>query len=108
MDREQLCMLKELMALEFTVLEFHLYLDTHPTDQRALMEYNSFVQQLSVLKRQYQDRYRALMEYNSFVQQLSVLKRQYQDRYGPLTWQEPSAYPWQWINEPWPWEICYE
>ncbi|NLW60267.1 MAG: spore coat protein CotJB [Firmicutes bacterium] len=84
MDREQLCMLKELMALEFTVLEFHLYLDTHPTDQRALMEYNSFVQQLA------------------------VLKRQYQDRYGPLTWQEPSAYPWQWIDQPWPWEICYE
>ena len=84
MDREQLSMLKELMALEFAVLEFHLYLDTHPTDQRAWMEYNSLVQQLT------------------------MVKQQYQDRYAPLTWQEPSAYPWQWINEPWPWEICYE
>ncbi|NLW56884.1 MAG: spore coat protein CotJB [Firmicutes bacterium] len=84
MNREQLCMLKELMAVQFTALELHLYLDTHPTDQKALMEYNSVVQQLN------------------------VLKHEYQQRYGPLTWGEPSAYPWQWINEPWPWEICYE
>ena len=84
MDRDQLCMLKELMAMEFTALEFHLYLDTHPTDQRALMEYNTVVQQLK------------------------VLKQRYQERFGPLTYGEPSTYPWQWINEPWPWEICYE
>jgi spore coat protein JB len=84
MDREQLCLLQELMAMEFTVLEFHLYLDTHPTDQKALMEYNSLVRELK------------------------ALKQKYQERYGPLTWQEPSSYPWQWINEPWPWQICYE
>ncbi len=84
MNREQLSMLKELMALEFTALELHLYLDTHPTDQRALMEYNSVCQQVA------------------------LAKQRYQQRYGPLTYCEPSCYPWQWINEPWPWEICYE
>ncbi|HEY8392653.1 MAG TPA: spore coat protein CotJB [Capillibacterium sp.] len=84
MDRERLALLKELMALEFTALEFNLYLDTHPTDQRALMEFNAILPQLK------------------------AVKQKYQERYGPLTAEEPSSYPWQWINEPWPWEICYE
>ncbi len=84
MNREQLEALKELMAQQFTVLEFQLYLDTHPTDQRALMEYNEACRQLM------------------------VLKQRYQQAYGPLTFCEASDYPWQWIEEPWPWQICYE
>lgn len=84
MNREQLELLKELMALEFTAIELNLYLDTHPNDQRALMEYNAVCQQLM------------------------MLKERYERCYGPLTPCNPSAFPWQWIEEPWPWEICYE
>ncbi len=83
MNREQVAALKELMAQEFNALEFHLYLDTHPTDQRALMEYNEACRQLM------------------------VLKQRYQQCFGPLTFCETSGYPWQWIEEPWPWQISY-
>ena len=40
MQRDQLELLKELQALEFTALDFGLYLDTHPGDQRALADYS--------------------------------------------------------------------
>lgn len=80
---EQAQMLTQIMALEFTAVDFNLYLDTHPNDQRALMDYNSTVQELA------------------------LLKDQYQRRFGPLTnfGYAPSQYPWAWINEPWPWEV---
>jgi len=83
MNREQVAALKELMAQEFNALEFHLYLDTYPTDQRALMEYNEACRQLM------------------------VLRQRYQQCFGPLTYCENSGYPWQWIEEPWPWQISY-
>jgi spore coat protein JB len=83
-DREQLALLKELMALEFTALEFQLYLNTHPNDQRALMEYNSACQAVK------------------------AAKERYVSCYGPLSHCEQSGFPWQWISDPWPWEICYE
>ena len=33
-----------------------------------------------------------------------MLKESYERLYGPLTQGSASAYPWQWIKEPWPWE----
>lgn len=85
MDREQLRLLKELMALEFAALDFNLYLDTHPNDQRALTECATLSQQAM------------------------VAREQYQQCYGPLTADcAQSGFPWQWIDEPWPWQICYQ
>ena len=83
MTREELKLLKEIQALEFTVLEFALYLDTHLDDQAALEEYNDYAQQLR----------EARMEY--------------QDRYGPLHIMHPSDYPWEYPESPWPWQIEY-
>lgn len=82
---EQTQLLVRIMALEFTAVDLNLYLDTHPDDQRALMEYNSVVQELT------------------------ALKEQYQGRFGPLTnfGYAPSQYPWAWVNEPWPWEVSF-
>ncbi|BCV23899.1 spore coat protein CotJB [Gelria sp. Kuro-4] len=82
---EQTQMLVQIMALEFTAVDFNLYLDTHPDDQRALMDYNSVVQELA------------------------VLKDQYQRRFGPLTnfGYASSQYPWAWVTEPWPWEVAF-
>ena len=77
-------LLKEIMAFNFAELETVLYLDTHPNDRRVLELHNSFAK-----------------HYNRLV-------KEYQERYCPLYTNFPEArYPWQWINQPWPWEIEY-
>lgn len=83
-DRERLDMLKEIMALDFTGVELNLYLDTHPMDQRALAIHND-----NVVK-------------------LKMLEEEYQKKYAMLTHEHVSNCPWNWIEEPWPWEINYE
>ncbi|MBC7347161.1 MAG: spore coat protein CotJB [Clostridia bacterium] len=85
MDTAQKDLLRRIMALEFTALEFNLYLDTHPDDEMALADFNAAAAELA------------------------RLKEQYEARYGPLFcfgWGK-SAAPWQWIEEPWPWEISF-
>lgn len=77
-------MLKEIMAVNFAVLETVLYLNTHPEDRTVLNLHNELAEELM----------RLMMEY--------------QERYGPLRPTYPDAeFPWQYIDEPWPWEINY-
>ena len=78
-------MLKEIMSFEFSAVELNLFLDTHPSDAKALAEYN---QVCEVLKK---------------------LRYEYEKCYGPLTnfGNAPSQFPWRWIDEPWPWQIEY-
>ncbi len=83
MTREQLAMLKEIMALEFTVLELNLFLNTHPRNREALEDHNRFARDLR------------------------NLKMEYQKMYGPFQSTCPSQYPWQYISMPWPWQIEY-
>ncbi|MCG8500412.1 MAG: spore coat protein CotJB [Firmicutes bacterium] len=83
MGGEQLALLKEIMKLEFALVETALYLDTHPRDARMLAEHNKYACQLE------------------------MLKKQYEQKYGPLTNQGMSRCPWRYIDEPWPWEIQY-
>lgn len=83
-DKERLEMLKEIMALDFSNVELNLYLDTHPMDQRAL----------------------AIR--NDYIMKTKKLKEEYEKKYAPLTAEFVSKCPWQWIEEPWPWEIDYE
>lgn len=85
MANARLQLLRDIMALEFTAVEFNLYLDTHPRDQRALLAYNQTVEELN------------------------ELKEAYQAAYGPLTnfGTAASEYPWRWVDEPWPWEINF-
>lgn len=79
MNRERL--MKEIMASDFTVIDLHLYLNTHPYDQRAIMLYNSNAQRSK------------------------MLRDQYERTYGPITaLMSYSTCPWQWIQSPWPWE----
>lgn len=82
--RERLEMLKEIMAIDFSLIELNLYLDTHPMDQRALTLHNEYVMKID------------------------KLKEVYQKKYGLLTSCHMSDCPWEWINDPWPWEIDYE
>jgi len=81
MDTNREKLLKEIRSVDFTCVDLQLYLDTHPNDQRSLALYNSNVQRSRMLH----DTYERL--------------------YGPLTsFRSPSAYPWKWIESPWPWE----
>ena len=74
-------MLKQIAALDFTIIDLHLYLNTHPMDQEVLAQHNSCVMQAK------------------------MLKQNYERFFGPLNHTESaSMYPWQWISEPWPWE----
>jgi spore coat protein JB len=78
-------MLKEIMSYEFTAIDLNLYLDTHPQDMTALGEYNRVSQHLMKLKQAYMQQHGSLANF------------------GCAT----SQYPWQWIDEPWPWQIEY-
>ncbi|PKM95773.1 MAG: spore coat protein CotJB [Firmicutes bacterium HGW-Firmicutes-1] len=83
MHNDQLVMLKELMEVGFCTIEMSLFLDTHPTDERAVGLHNS-----------YAIRYKELTD-------------AYNMKYGPLTSNDLSKCPWEFIAGPWPWEIDY-
>lgn len=74
--------LRKLQQLEFMTVELNLYLDTHPYDMRALKEYNAYTEQLTALKKQYEQVYGPLMGFGC----------------------STSRDRWKWIYEPWPWE----
>ncbi len=72
-------MIDEIKALDFTIIELGLYLDTHPEDQRALCMHREYCKQVK------------------------DLKDKYQKMYGPLTIFYPCN-KWRWLEQPWPWE----
>ncbi len=78
-DRERA--LKRVQMLDFVMDELNLYLDTHPTDKRAL-EYFAQYQYL-----------------------LNDAVNQYEMKYGPLN-ADASMNPdsFDWVKGPWPWE----
>ncbi|AEE92008.1 Protein CotJB [Tepidanaerobacter acetatoxydans Re1] len=82
-SKDMINLLKEIMAVDFVLYELGLFLDTHPNEKRALEDHNSFT------KKSYQ------------------LKTVYEEKYGPLHINSISGFPYQYINEPWPWEIQY-
>ncbi|NMB44645.1 MAG: spore coat protein CotJB [Clostridiales bacterium] len=81
MDREQKSLLKKIMELDFAVVETNLYLDTHPCDERALRLHNTLVKKAD------------------------EVKCLYECKYGPIKGCSMSKYPWQYIKEPWPWDM---
>jgi spore coat protein JB len=80
MDRKKL--LREITALDFKIIELNLFLNTHPDNRKAIEEFNQTVTDAR------------------------ALKEIYNKHYGMLTSQDSrSRYPWEWLNEPWPWEF---
>jgi spore coat protein JB len=84
MSQDRLELLKQLQALEFTAVDFNLYLDTHPGDQRALMDYADTIRELENLRQAYIRCDGPLLPSDNLNQSC-----------------------WRWIEEPWPWEIEY-
>jgi spore coat protein JB len=82
MGNQKQMLLDRIRAYEFSAIELNLYLDSHPGDQRALNDFNVFVRQIAALKNEYERLYGPLINFG----------------FGP------SGHPWQWINDPWPWE----
>ncbi len=78
MNRDE--MLQRLSALDFYTLDLHLYLNTHPDDKEAIQKYNAVVKEAK------------------------TLREQYEQQYGLLSQFSPSRTPWQWIDDPWPWQ----
>ncbi|MFY0546268.1 spore coat protein CotJB [Brevibacillus sp. H7] len=76
-------MLEELQAIDFVLCELNLYLDTHPQDMDAVNQYNQGVQQRWAIAQQFEAMYGPLMN----------LGHSY------------SGFPWQWVDEPWPWQV---
>lgn len=72
-------MLDEIRCLKFAITDIAQYLNTHPTDRKALC-----------LHREY-------------CQQLKDLSDKYQRIYGPLSIYFPCN-SWRWLEDPWPWE----
>ncbi len=85
MNKERLEMLQRMQELEFACIDLNLYLDTHPTDQKALMDYNTYTYQLMMVKAEYESLYGPLKNFGC----------------------SQSQYPWKWVEGPWPWEIKY-
>ena len=79
MNRDEL--LKMITALDFYIIDLHLYLNTHPTDSEAIMLYNNCVIKVKELREEYNKMFGMLLANNS-----------------------TSNQPWQWIENPWPWQ----
>lgn len=82
MSRDEL--LQKISALDFYIIDLHLYLDTHPNDSEAIMIYNDCVNQVKELRDEYNSLYGMLLANNS-----------------------TSKQPWQWIDNPWPWQKSF-
>ena len=82
-NREKL--IRAIQEYEFAAVELNLYLDNFPRCREALEDYNYITRELN------------------------KLKAEYVKNFGPLRnfGEDPSSFPWQWVDEPWPWERGY-
>lgn len=83
MDNNYQMMILQIQQVGFTLVDLNLYLNTHPNDMVALMNYNTLHKQ-----------YRELM-------------MAFEAQYGPLMnfGHSPGGTDqFMWINSPWPWQ----
>lgn len=76
-------LLEQLQAVQFVLVELNLYLDNHPNDQEAVNQYNQLVSEREQLVNQFENLFGPLFNFG----------------------QNTSKFPWQWVNEPWPWQV---
>lgn len=72
---------REIASVHMMLEDLQLYLNTHPMDKNALAKRNSYVKQLKMLKEEYDRCFDMINQDDSL-----------------------STFPWEWIEEPWPWE----
>jgi len=74
-------LLEQIQIANFAVIEVTLFLDSHPSDKKALEYYN---------------KYRTIKK-NTVAE--------YEAKYGPLTIYGNEFDSWKWVETPWPWEL---
>lgn len=78
---DQQTLLRQYMTYHFAALELVLFLDTHPTDKKALEMHKAVAEKAQ-----------ALMD-------------EYNEKFGPLTASASrDVNTWRWIESPWPWD----
>ncbi|MCD7035936.1 spore coat protein CotJB [Metabacillus sp. GX 13764] len=75
--------LEKIQAVDFVIVELTLYLDTHPTDEGAIQQYNQFAQYSKSLKQQFEAKFGPIQQ-------------------GSLNYQQDY---WTWQSGPWPWQV---
>ena len=75
--------LEELQAVDFALVELQLYLDTHPADEAALLQYKDISQKRRELAEPFEQKYGPLQHY------------------GRSTAPDPT----DWNKTPWPWQV---
>lgn len=76
-------MILQLQQIGFVLVDLNLYLDTHPMDKVALMNYNTLHDQYQKLMMQYNMTYGPLMNFG----------------HAPGGMEQ-----FLWVNSPWPWQ----
>ncbi|MDD5017302.1 MAG: spore coat protein CotJB [Eubacteriales bacterium] len=76
-------LMQQIAEYEFLLADLNLYLDTHPSDTRALGDYNSYAAQLRTLKDKYIREYGPLENFGNSI----------------------NFNGWQYNDRPWPWDI---
>lgn len=79
-DRNELLM--QIMQCGFILVDINLYLDTHPHDEQALLDFNCYAQQLAVLKQRYVENFGPI------------------ENFGGSTSEEY----WKWAEQSFPWQ----
>lgn len=84
MERDML--LKNLTELDFMAVDLALYLDTHPLDANAIMQYNKVISAANAVREKYEQLYGPVCSFRSEARD---------DNF------------WLWVNNPWPWENSF-
>ena len=75
--------MEQLQTVDFVLVDLTLYLDTHPDDLEAINQFNHYAKERKQLKKAFESQFGPLLQYgNSY-----------------------SAYPWNWGDCPWPWQV---
>ncbi|MFE8703467.1 spore coat protein CotJB [Cytobacillus sp. FJAT-54145] len=82
-DQNYYQLLLQLQEYQFALVELNLYLDTHPDDQSALLQFNQLVEQREQVANQIEENYGPLFNFGL----------------------SNSEFPWQWKKAPWPWQV---
>lgn len=77
-ERERL--LKRIAAVDFAIVEFHIFLDTHPYSEEIEKK---------------------LIQYR---EKSALLRAEYEEKFGPISANSVEANQWAWIANPWPWD----
>ena len=81
LENEQERLLYQLQSICFAAHDLNLYLDIHPEDKSMLMLFNDYCKQIK------------------------DFTKNYEDKYGPLTVGAKDYNSFEWVSNPWPWEV---